>query len=324
MCVACFTRVRQRPPFRHSSVRPSAFLPRKLKYKSIAAMVVGESRLELLLWLNSILQLDYVKVEQCGSGAAYCQLMDVIYGGVPLANVNFNQNLSEYDALNNMKVLQAAFNKHGINKNIQVERLVKCRLQDNLELLQWFHRHWIDRKSDDLDYNASAKRKTGTSVSSSRRITLGASGNPTNRASLSLNASVATPVVGTNALPKRRVASSLLPTGLHAPSRLNGSRPGNFEQQLLQKCEEVERLTKDVETCQGVAESLQIERNFYYNKLREMEILMKNIQLQYTRDDAVAQQVKDMCVLDVVEQVQEILYMTEKGFEVQDSDAASF
>lgn len=91
----------------------------------------------------------------------------------------------------------------------------------------------------------------------------------------------------------------------------------------MEKSEEISRLTENVETCQVLAESLRTERNFYFNKLRELEILTKNIQLQYSRDDAIAQQVKDMSVVDVVEQVQEILYMTEAGFEVQD-DAASF
>jgi RP/EB family microtubule-associated protein len=35
---------------------------------------------ELLAWLNELLQLSYTKVEQCGTGAAYCQIMDSIFG----------------------------------------------------------------------------------------------------------------------------------------------------------------------------------------------------------------------------------------------------
>lgn len=290
-------------------------------------MVVGESRLELLLWLNQLLQLDYVKVEQCGTGAAYCQLMDVLYGGVPLSKVNFNQNLSEYEALNNMKVLQASFNKNGINKNIQVERLVKCRLQDNLELLQWFRRHWADHQNDDLEYDAGSRRKGAGLVSSSRRTTLGGQTSTAQSKYADSGLRGASSSRGSTILPKRRVASSLLPTGYHGSgsrTSQSNSSVGDLEQQLLERSEEVNRLTKDMETCQAMAESLQTERNFYFNKLRELEIMTKNIQLQYTRDDAVAKQVKDMTVLDLVDQVQEILYMTEKGFEVQDSDAASF
>lgn len=38
------------------------------------------SRTDLLVWLNELLQIDYAKVEQCGSGGAYCQVLDSIYG----------------------------------------------------------------------------------------------------------------------------------------------------------------------------------------------------------------------------------------------------
>src|SRR5258708_21944396 len=44
---------------------------------------MGESRTELLQWLNDLLQLNYTKIEQCGTGAAYCQVIDSIYGTHP-------------------------------------------------------------------------------------------------------------------------------------------------------------------------------------------------------------------------------------------------
>ena len=43
---------------------------------------MGESRTELLGWLNDLLALNYVKVEQCGTGGAYCQIIDSIYGAL--------------------------------------------------------------------------------------------------------------------------------------------------------------------------------------------------------------------------------------------------
>ena len=41
---------------------------------------MGESRTELIAWLNELLQVNYTKVEQCGTGAVYIQIMDSIYG----------------------------------------------------------------------------------------------------------------------------------------------------------------------------------------------------------------------------------------------------
>ena len=43
---------------------------------------MGESRTELLAWLNDLAQLGYTKVEQCGSGAAHCVIMDSIFRDV--------------------------------------------------------------------------------------------------------------------------------------------------------------------------------------------------------------------------------------------------
>lgn len=41
---------------------------------------MSASRTDLLAWLNELLQINYTKVEQCGSGGAYCQILDSIYG----------------------------------------------------------------------------------------------------------------------------------------------------------------------------------------------------------------------------------------------------
>ena len=40
---------------------------------------MSESRSELLAWLNELLQINYTRVEQCGTGAAYCQILDSVY-----------------------------------------------------------------------------------------------------------------------------------------------------------------------------------------------------------------------------------------------------
>jgi RP/EB family microtubule-associated protein len=55
------------------------------------------SRGELLTWLNSLLSLDYSKVEQISSGAAMCAVFDLIYPGtISLKRVNFGAK-TEYD-----------------------------------------------------------------------------------------------------------------------------------------------------------------------------------------------------------------------------------
>ena len=64
----------------------------------------------------------------------------------------------EYEFVGNFKVLQDAFNKHGIDKPIPVDRLMKCKFQDNLEFLQWIKKYW-EANAPQTEYNAAARRK---------------------------------------------------------------------------------------------------------------------------------------------------------------------
>lgn len=103
--------------------------------------MVETSRQELVNWVNSFLQLNISKVDECGKGFVYCQLLDSIYMDLPMSRVRFDAR-NDYEYLNNFKILQAAFTAHGIDRPVPLERLVKCRLQDNLEFLQWFKQYW--------------------------------------------------------------------------------------------------------------------------------------------------------------------------------------
>lgn len=87
------------------------------------------SRHDMLAWVNDCLKTHYTKIEELCSGAAYCQFMDMLFAGcVQLKKVKFKTNL-EHEYIQNFKILQAAFKRVGVNKNIPVDRLVKGRFQ---------------------------------------------------------------------------------------------------------------------------------------------------------------------------------------------------
>lgn len=68
--------------------------------------------------------------------------------------------------------MQQGFLKLGIYKNIEIEKLVKCKYQDNLEFLQWFQKyfeHQISRKdtsSHSISRQNSIKRSVPKRTSS--------------------------------------------------------------------------------------------------------------------------------------------------------------
>ena len=45
---------------------------------------------DLMAWVNSMLDLEITKIEQLGTGAVYCQIVDSMFPGkVPLQRVNW-------------------------------------------------------------------------------------------------------------------------------------------------------------------------------------------------------------------------------------------
>ncbi|TAQ87046.1 hypothetical protein B7494_g4618 [Chlorociboria aeruginascens] len=229
---------------------------------------MGESRQELVAWLNDLLQLNITKVEQCGTGAALCQIFDSIYLDVPMARVKFNVN-TEYAYLQNFKILQGCFTKHGIDRPVNVEQLIKCKMQDNLEFLQWSKRYW-DQYFPGGDYDAVARRR--------------GSGAPP---------AAAAPATRTSAGAARRGTT---PTAGPRVGKAAGGGPGSAA--LLQENNTLK------ETVQG----LERERDFYFSKLRDIELL---IQQACDEDPEIAKQEDGL-----IAHIQTILYSTEDGFEI--------
>ncbi|CAH7667718.1 calponin homology domain-containing protein [Phakopsora pachyrhizi] len=247
------------------------------------------SRAELIAWVNDLLQINYTKIEQCGSGAAYAQIIDSIYQDVPLSKIKMNAN-QEYEYLNNFKVLQNIFKKHQIDKPIPVTALVKCKMQDNLEFMQWLKKYW-DMHYPGGDYDAVARRR-------------GAPAEP--------NPLIAS---GPSAKSSANGGSGLRATSTRTsktPSASTNARVGVRAVGGTQR--EVEQLTNQLEEFKLSVEGLEKERDFYFNKLRDIEILI-----------GVRVEVKDGSVseaeLENLKQIQAILYSTEEGFEVPEPEA---
>ncbi|EEP82669.1 conserved hypothetical protein [Uncinocarpus reesii 1704] len=237
---------------------------------------MGESRQELLAWLNNLLQLNVTKVEQCGTGAAYCQIYDSVFKltnglvDVPMSRVKFNVN-TEYAYIQNFKILQNVFNKHQIDRPVPVEALIKCRMQDNLDFLQFTKRFW-DQNYPGGDYDAVSRRKgAGPPPASSTSSRPGA----------------------TSATGARRGAT---PTTAGTRSRVGGASANTAA------------LTQEINAQKEAIAGLEKERDFYFAKLRDIELLLQ----QAVEADPELEKEED----SLVKHIQAILYSTEDGFEI--------
>lgn len=169
------------------------------------------------------------------------------------------------------------FAKHQIDKVVPVQALVKCKMQDNLEFLQWTKRFW-DQYYPGGDYDAVGRRK-GAAMA----------GGPGAGAA-------AARAAGTGSAAARRVGGGATPSG---GPRVGAAKAGGAASAALQA---------ENATLKETVVGLERERDFYFSKLREIELLVQDA----VQADPELEQQED----GLVKQIQLILYSTEEGFEI--------
>ncbi|GMJ13770.1 microtubule end binding protein EB1A, ARABIDOPSIS THALIANA MICROTUBULE END BINDING PROTEIN EB1A [Hibiscus trionum] len=219
-----------------------------------SAYFVGRN--EILTWINNRLQLNLSRIEDAASGAVQCQMIDMTYpGAVPMHKVNFDAK-TEYDMIQNYKVLQEVFNKLKIDKHIEVNRLVKGRPLDNLEFLQWLKRYCdsINGGIMNENYDPVERRLKGGKEKNSKGY---------HRSSKSLEAnSFHNSASGDAAGINKNIVSKQGKTGVAAASS------------------EVRALSKEITDLKLSVDLLEKERDFYFAKLRDIEILCQTPQVE--------------------------------------------
>ncbi|KAK7354184.1 hypothetical protein VNO80_19643 [Phaseolus coccineus] len=222
-----------------------------------SAYFVGRN--EILTWINNRLQLNLSRIEEAASGAVQCQMMDMTYPGVvPMHKVNFDAK-TEYDMIQNYKVLQDVFNKLKIEKHIEVGRLVKGRPLDNLEFLQWLKRYCDSVNGGIMNENYNPVERRGSKggnrnvkgVKSSKSLQTNTMNHSGSGDSLSTN---------------RTFGSKQL--------RSSGGSDG------ANASADIQALSKQVSDLKLSVDHLEKERDFYFAKLRDIEILCQASELE--------------------------------------------
>lgn len=218
-----------------------------------SAYFVGRN--EILTWINNRLQLHLSRIEEAASGAVQCQMLDMTYPGVvPMHKVNFDAK-TEYDMIQNYKVLQDVFNKLKIEKHIEVNKLVKGRPLDNLEFLQWLKRYCdsVNGGIMNENYNPVERRCKGGKERSSRG--------------------------------SQKISKSLQTNNLHnagsgdiGHNKISGPRQAKIYG--ANPAQEVQALSKEITDLKLSVDLLEKERDFYFAKLRDIEILCQTPELE--------------------------------------------
>merc|ERR1711935_551798 len=244
------------------------------------------SRHDMIQWINTSLSTHYKKIEELASGAAYCQFMDMLFPAcLSLKKIKFDAK-HEHEFIHNFKALQNSFKKMGIDKVIPVERLVKGRFQDNFEFVQWFKK-FFDANHQGDEYDAAAARS--------------GAGAPTR--------------VGTKAPAASRSMATAAPKTMTTKTTPQAKSQGDGEARR-----QVQELNEKLVTMEGSMESLERERDFYFEKLRDIELMVTNV----AGEEAEPPADPDSELGQLCKKVLDILYATTDGFEVPEEagDAA--
>lgn len=258
------------------------------------------SRTVILEWINALLGLNYTKIEQTASGVAACQVFDALFPDqVRLEKVNFNAK-RDYEFVKNYKVLQATFDRVGIKKQIEVERLIRGKYQDNLEFMQWVKGFFEQHASEEaVNYDGAARREAlGRSVPATTSSRGGGGGHTSGPPSNTVRraAVVSRPVHKTSS----GTSSSSTARRPNPTRAAKENRTANNTQNMVKKSE-YEALQAQFADLNTTLEDSETEKQFYFTKLREIEII-----IQALEDESQGEPLDP-----VLEQIRAILYKAE-------------
>jgi RP/EB family microtubule-associated protein len=298
-------------------------------------------RKEVVDFINSTLELNLSKIEDTASGAVACQLLDIMYPNtVPMNKVNWSVSQS-YEYVANYKILQTCFTKLHIDRNIDVDRLIKASYMDNLEFMQWFKRFFEMQVSDKGNYDCQGQRargKGGAAYNTAHGGRASSSAAPSRIASAAPKSSVLkrpAAAATKNTPPPPPAVKSSAPASTPAAAAAASSAAASAAAQASsaaavqvsnaaaqESAAKVSALTAELEAVKIANEEstksytelrqemdgLEKERDFYFDKLRDIEILLQDVEDSGKGTELTASIFK-------------ILYATADGFE-QAGDAA--
>lgn len=254
------------------------------------------SRHEMLTWINNTVQGNYKKVEHLCSSVAYCQMMHMLFPGCLIfKKVKLDAKL-EHEFIHNFKILQNSFKKVGVDKVIPVDRLIKARFQDNFEFVQWFKK-FFDANWTGQQYKSPTK-KTHLNVTPGQKPA----------STKAVRSITRTPA---NSMIRREPKPEKLPETPLKPKKTTKSDASPAPPAADIAAEEISSLNAEITNLRTDFEMLESERDFYFEKLRDIEVVLNGI----VGEDAPTLPEPDSEISLLGNKILAILYATKDGFE---------
>ena len=188
---------------------------------------------------------------------------------------------------------------------IPVDKLIRCKMQDNLEFTQWLYKYYQQFNSG-AAYDPLSRRKAGPLPASSSAAA------PASRTTRSAVAPRAAPAAAApraaptttarSTLASTRASSAVAPRTTTAAPRTSVTSSTSMTSSRGTAASSAVMLEKQVTDLKLTLESLEKERDFYFGKLRDIEVL---VQAQTTAGDA------QLAVPALLKEIERILYSTE-------------
>ncbi|KAH8357474.1 hypothetical protein KR200_003617, partial [Drosophila serrata] len=100
------------------------------------------SRYEMIDWINTMIEDPIERIEELCNGVIYCCIMAELFPGIiNMKRVKMMPRL-EYEYVNNMRLLQDAFNTLELEQPVPIDLITKGRFKHNFEFIQFFKKFY--------------------------------------------------------------------------------------------------------------------------------------------------------------------------------------
>lgn len=209
--------------------------------------------------------------------------MDMLHGPgtVNMKKVDFNVR-NEWEYVNNYKELQKAFTKMKVDRAFNVSQLSKGKRQDSIEFMQWFKGYWDSvTNGEDIceDYDAIERRKSCKTGDWKKYS--------------GVSSREARPVSVARKERRPVTVSKSAPTVARTteePISIKANRGSKDEEYHIMKTK-IDSMLEELTELKLKVDTAERERDFYFDKLRDIEIMCQ------------APELEDVPILRIVEQV---------------------